>query len=216
MRNIKINLNKMKGDNKFFITFVWGILSTLIFILQSVLISDGQYNSKKFKETIKNWKNTPILDISIYSDEKYYKEKDSIKIGSTKLYLRKMDKKYNYPHLLVRSKNLVSKKVCGKDNNGNDIYFPAYEECPINYLEIKNDCDPINFKCIRISSGEYLVYSNKFNSKNIIVNVSISRSDDLVYDNYIGINNTDINDISDKMENLLSITSKLKKKIFLL
>ena len=79
-------------------------------------------------------------------------------------------------------------------------------------MKIKNDCDSINFNCIPISSGEYLVYSNKFNSKNIILNVSISRYDDLVYDYYIGINNTDINDISDKMENLLSITSKFKKK----
>ena len=83
----------MGENNKYYVSFIWGILSLTIFILQCILIAKGQYKSKEFKEVIKNWKNTPILDISIYSDEKYYKEKDSIKIGSTKLYLRKMEKK---------------------------------------------------------------------------------------------------------------------------
>ena len=202
----------MNQKNKYIISFIWGIISFIVFILQSILTSNGQYKSKDFKEIIENWKKIPILDISIYSDEKYFKEKDSITIGSTHLYLRKMDKKYNYAKLLLRSKNLVSKQICGKDTNGNDIYFPAYETCPINYMKIDYSCDSSIYNCIDISSGIYLVYSNKFIQNEIVVNISNYDSYEINYNGYIGINYYDINDISDKMENLLSISSKFKKK----
>ena len=189
------------------------IISFIVTILQIVIFSrHKQYNSKDFIEIIKNWKNIPILDISIYSYEKNFKEKDSITIGSTYLYIRKMDKKYNYAKLLIRSKNLVSKKICGKDSNGNDIYFPAYEECPINYLKIDYSCDSSIYNCIAISRGVYLVYSNKFIENKIIVNISNYNSYNINYSSYIGINYNDINDISDKMENILSIPSKFKNK----
>ena len=69
------------SDNLKIIFFSF-IISFIVTILQIVIFSrHKQYNSKDFIEIIKNWKNIPILDISIYSYEKNFKEKDSITIG---------------------------------------------------------------------------------------------------------------------------------------
>ena len=45
-----------------------------------------------------------------------------------------MNKKITYLYLL-NQENKKDTKVCGYDSEGNKVYFPSNEHCPINYIE---------------------------------------------------------------------------------
>ena len=194
----------MKIENKIILLFIYGIFSLIIFIIQCKHSSEGQYSSEKLKEYINNWKLNPIIDISDSSNHYGYSEKDYSIIKGKKIYFKRM-KNYNFAKIKVQEKNLINPQICGTDELKNDILFPYYEECPINYLVIKKSCDSQIKKCIKLGDDDYLIYSNQKIENKIIVEVK-----DESPTGYLGINKN--NNIPSNFENIVLIPKKLKIK----
>ena len=88
-------------------------------------------------------------------------------------------KSYSYNYLNVfNSKN---KKVCGKDSQNNDLYFPEEEECPINDIYISTQNITMeDYNKIMLNSGSlYLYYTNKNTEGKILIDLKISGTDGL-------------------------------------
>ena len=66
-------------------------------------------------------------------------------------------------------------KICGKDNYGNNLYFPNYEDCPINkiYFSDKNEYLQ-GYKKINLNNGRYLYYTNESVEDKIIIDIRIA------------------------------------------
>ena len=150
----------------------------LLFRIIRILIEKKEY--KKLNEYINNWEKNPIVDISTnYSKNGFNDENDYFIINSTKLYIKRTKKKYIYPILI--NKIFTNIKVCGKIDNIY-IYFPKYEKCPINYLNLTNYCIS-NSTCIQIDSNLFLYYSNSEIDNEIYVDISFDK--ELKYNSYI-------------------------------
>jgi hypothetical protein len=58
-------------------------------------------------------------------------------------YLTRMNSDFTYPKLFsTYDKKTKDRKLCGLDSNGNKIYFPSNEYCPINYIEFTSSPKP--------------------------------------------------------------------------
>ena len=115
-----------------------------------------------------NSKLNSISSISINDyDDSYTNE-----LNWRNIKIRYKTNKYNYYD--IYSNNNDNSKICGKDLQDNDLYFPKNVECPVNdiflskynYSSVYND-----YTQIRLSDG-YLYYTNK-NIKGKIVTAII-------------------------------------------
>ena len=100
-----------------------------------------------------------------------------------KLYIKRTKKQYIYTILI--NKIFTNRKVCGKID-GIYIYFPKYEKCPINYLNLSNYCNS-NSTCIQIDTNLFLYYSNSEIDNEIYVDISFDK--ELKYNSYIAKKN---------------------------
>ena len=120
----------------------------LLFILQIILCFSYQFDSKDLNNLISNWKKSPIVNFSNNFNEEGYQKDDFITIKGKEIYVKRMNKKYNYLYLKVR-KIKYSLKICGSDSINQPIFFRNDEECPINYINDKNDtCDSTKNNCL--------------------------------------------------------------------
>ena len=166
-------------------------ISEIVFFLVTFFLTIFLYRSNQFKDGIlgdlsHNWKLSPIKKISRGSSEDnnenknlgfYKKEKKPInKWRNTELKIETMDSKYTYYNVYSERENTNNKKLCGTDNEGNDLYFPLDVDCPLNYLEIKDENE--SFYCknpIKLTNNKYLHYSNQYTEGKIIVELQISQ-----------------------------------------
>ena len=138
----------------------------------------------KKKEYIQ-WDKKLITDISIQKEkykEQKFDESDSSKpmqfySNSRKevyiwneysIYAYKRSFDYNYMKLrtLKNKQSKIETKICGKDFYNNPIYYPIYEKCPINFIEISELSTPslnrnYNFTTFKIGN-KYLHYTNEY------------------------------------------------------
>ena len=80
----------------------------------------------------------------------------------------KIERLNNYDYInIFQNKN---GKICGKDNYGNNLYFPNDVDCPINkiYFSDKNE-DLIGYEKIGLNDGNYLYYTNESIKEKIII-----------------------------------------------
>ena len=98
----------------------------LLFILQIILCFSYQFDSNDLNNLISNWKKSPIVNFSNNFNEEGYQKDDFITIKGKEIYVKRMNKKYNYLYLKVR-KIKHSLKICGSDSNNNSIYFKKNE-----------------------------------------------------------------------------------------
>ena len=199
----------MKIEYKIILLCIYGVCSFIIFVIQCIHSSKGQFSSKDLKEKINNWKLNPIIDISLSPKSKGYSENDYSTYNGFKIYFKRM-KHYNFAKLKVQEKKLINSQVCGKtEDYENDIVFPNYENCPINHLNISQSCNESEFNCIPLGN-EYIAYSNKKIKQKIIVEVDF---DVLSPIGYISLEND--KNIPSNFENIFKIPQKLKiKNIF--
>ena len=173
----------------------------MLFIFQIILCSLYQIDSKNLNELISNWKKTPILNFSNNSSEEGYNKNDYIIIKGEKIFVKRMEKKYNYVYLKSRGHKMEnSLKKCGNDYFNNIIYFKKNEECPINYINLKNvSCGENEKNCLNILSssinysnnntnGEIIIDINSTNENNLSISY-ISNSNNYIYNNYESIFN---------------------------
>ena len=119
-----------------FIFLKIGLLVLFIsFILQCILCGSNSFKSINF--LISNWKKTPIIGLSLSKNNEGYNEDDYFKINSTKIYIKRMNKKYNFLYLKSRNFGKFYYKTYKKC--GNYTYFKVNEECPINYIKFKKE-----------------------------------------------------------------------------
>ena len=182
------------------------ILSGLILIpviLSGIGLMYNPFNNNSFYNDLKkNYEMSPITEIEISrsstiknsKDSSYFNPKVPYRLGiieksdKKKLYLTewkknsfyvsRMDKKYTYPKI-TRIKNNNNNKICGKDSNGNNLYFPKNEACPINYIEFTNSEKPTkeyNFITKKIDQSTYMHYTNEYIEGEILVHLRISNN----------------------------------------
>ena len=162
------------------------IFFIIILIFQIILIFfQIFYDDYIEKEEYKYWNKNLISEINVkktgYVQQKfdeldsskpinfYYSDNPEVYIWNNhSFYAYRRSKEYNYIKLrtLKDEEKDIKTKICGKDFYGNDLYFPIYEKCPINFIEISNS--PIsslpsnyNIKTKQLDN-KYLHYSNDY------------------------------------------------------
>ena len=87
---------------------------------------------------------------------------------------------YEYDYFDI-SKKSDNSKICGKDSQGNDLYFPKDVECPINDIFVsKVDSNDPDYTKVQLNNeGEYLYYTNKKTTGKILIALISTFSDSL-------------------------------------
>ena len=153
----------------------------------------------KNKEYIQ-WDKKLITDISIKKvklEEQEFDESDSSKpikfyYNSKKevyiwneysFYAYKRSFEYNYMKLITlnNKQSNIETKICGKDFYNNSIYYPIYEKCPINFIEISELSTPslkgnYNFTTFKIGN-KYLHYTNEYIDGYLFYGIEIANYD---------------------------------------
>ena len=113
-----------------------------------------------------------------------------------------MNKKYNYLYLKLREiKHPL--KICGSDSINQPIFFRNDEECPINYINDKNDtCDSTKSNCLFSN----ISYSNQNINGLIAIDINTT-NDNFEIISYISKPN---NYIYNNYENIFTIKSRIK------
>ena len=129
---------------------------------------------------LSNWKFHPIKSISseIKEEEKinyskYFssgRNKNSIEWKNIILNLERFD---DYDYFNIYSNK--TGRICGKDNFGNNLYFPKDVDCPINEIFISQYyLYTTDYDQIKISDNEYLYYTNQNTQGNIIIDLGVN------------------------------------------
>ena len=202
--NLKI-IKKMEINAKILLLVYFGIFSLIIFVIQCIHISKGQFSSKDLKDHIENWKLNPIIEISDSPSLDGYSENDYSEYNGNIIYFKRM-KHYNYAKIKIQEKNLINPQICGTDNSGKDIYFPSYETCPINYLAEVDSCNSSIENCIEVKEGKkYITYSNNYTNNTLFVKLNDT--------NITGYHSLEKNSfVPSNFENIFEIPKKLKIK----
>ena len=138
-----------------------------IFAIFDILNDNKIY--KIYNQIIYNWNMHPIKSIRGYDSNDYFN------LDSILLNIVKMD---DYDYIKIYSNK--NGKICGKDNFGNNLYFPKNEECPINKIYIsKIDENIPGYNKIKINGDmnndvKYLYFTNQFIEGKIIIDLNIN------------------------------------------
>ena len=143
------------------------ITEIIVFLVIMLLLLRMYLEEKTLREYKRNWEIPPILDI--FNQTEGENENDYFTINKTKFYIKRTKSKYNYPSMMISS-NYDNYKICGKDDQGNNFYFPKYEKCPINNIILTSSCISKD-NCFPIPDKMYLEYSNENYNKPLIINV---------------------------------------------
>ena len=99
---------------------------------------------------------------------------------------------YYYPNFAGFSHKKENNKICGKDSQGNILYFPKNEECPINFIALStsnNFCDSLNINCKyqSLKDNNYLVTSTENINGEILTQLRINYNNDICADSSIDL-----------------------------
>lgn len=158
------------------------IFSLIIFEL--IMLSLFEYLTdrditKKYNYIIYNWDANPIKSIQITGHDDYELAKINTKKNTYKFYNWKSRKfkierleNFNYINLYGNENT----KKCGRDSEGNYLYFPENIECPINDIFISNSIDfdnYDNYTIIILEQNKYLLYTNKNTEGKILIDLRV-------------------------------------------
>ena len=191
----------MEIDAKFIFLIIGLVLLLISFILQCILC--GLTSFKSIKDLIPNWKKIPIIGFSLSNNDEGFNKNDYFQINSTKIYIKRMDEKYNLLYLNSRTKNQNYEKKCG-----NNIYFKEIEECPINYVNLSKEYEPNEkYITLNISDSVFFEFSNDYINNKIIVDIYYNKSsNNLKIENYY----SDCEFSTKDGQMVISINSRLK------
>lgn len=183
------------------------LIYLLIFI--SINLFKVEYGDPPYNYLTKNWLNSPIKEIEIlnepentnikeYNNQKnlgFFKsgsQKKDLNIFKGKFFKIKTYNPYYYPNFVGYSQKKENNKKCGKDSQGNILYFPKDKECPLNFILITtnvNICENKNINCRyqRLNDNEYLVTSNENIDGIIITQIRINYENKICLDSSVDI-----------------------------
>ena len=157
-----------------------------------------------FSKINKNLIKTDFIPNEYLTNDLYFNKWES------KNFILNRSKNYEYKRLFSNKKNLT--KICGTDNNGNNLYFPINENCPLNFIEITNKKTPsLNFsyyETIKLNNNKYLHYSNQNIKGKIIVQLRVGGNNKNYKNNLCLEKDSSIFNFNFIIENLLSIKNK--------
>ena len=85
-------------------------------------------------------------------------------------YSLKIERLTDYNYINIYSSN--NSKLCGKDNLGNNLYFPEDIDCPINDIFIsKNDESIPGYSKLVLDYNNYLYYTNKATEGKLLIDL---------------------------------------------
>ena len=146
----------------------------IIFLISKFIIEifDIINDSKIFPiydNIIYNWNINPIKNIYLNNNSSKVLESYLLWKGNN-LKLERLNE-FNYINIYSSSYS----KLCGKDNLGNNLYFPENIDCPINDIFFSKSNDNIpGYTKIKLNNDNYLYYTNQSNSGKIIIDLRIS------------------------------------------
>ena len=166
------------------------IMIILTFIFSTILYSSNQFKDGVLKDLSNNWNMNPISKISKNSNSNSINNKLNNHLGmypnNNNGFIKKWRKtdleietleSYNYYNVYNNNDNSLMK--CGKDDEGNYLYFPKeIKECPINFIEITDNNKKPSFEPsenITLNDNKYLYFSNKNTEGKILVQLQISQ-----------------------------------------
>jgi len=166
----------------FYVGFIILIIYIILFILE--LINDSKIK-KIYNNMIYNWNSNPIKSIKsieLIEDKNEYYELAKIKTNKNNYSFYSWKNKYfrvekltdyDYNNIYINEKG----KLCGKDSNGNNLYFPENINCPINeiYFSISDLNDPY-LKQLKIDDNYYLYFTNTNIEGKIVVDIRAGSS----------------------------------------
>ena len=121
---------------------------------------------------IYNWELNPFKSIEVIQNEE---SKYNFKWGNNIFKIEKFEN-FNYIDLYQNGDG----KICGKDNYGNNLYFPENSECPINDIFISNSNQNLSgYKKFKLNETSYLYYTNQYIEGKIMVDLRISQNSEI-------------------------------------
>ena len=148
------------------------------------LINDSKIK-KIYDNMIYNWNSNPIKSIEIIDENKNENyELAKIKTNKNKYSFYSWRNKYfkvekltdyDYNNIYISEKG----KLCGKDSNGNNLYFPENIGCPINKLFYSFDdfyYPYSDYTKLKLDENYFLYYSNNFIDERIVVDIKAGSS----------------------------------------
>ena len=158
-----------------------------------------------------NWELNSITSISISNNPEF--GYSNIEKGWKNIFIEYKTNEYNYYNISTNNKDDL--KICGKDSQDNDLYFPKDVECPVNDIFISkfdsNEYDGYTKLKLSDEAG-YLYYTNKKTRGKVVTSIIVGTNDPLkIYSgsNYLR-DDDDRNNYNDYFENN---ENKDKKKI---
>lgn len=129
--------------------------------------------------------------------------------GGNRLIFKQND--YNY--FDVAKRNDGDTKICGKDSQDNDLYFPNDVECPINDIFISPTSSTYEgYTKVELSSGsKYLYYTNKKTTGRIVIKLIETSSENITID--IGLSYDEYKKITEKKD-LMEKIKRFKSMYF--
>ena len=125
-----------------------------------------------------NWEQNSISSISISASSD-----SNTKVFNWKnVNIKYKMNEFNYYD--IHTNNNDDAKICGKDSQDNDLYFPKDVECPVNDIFIsKFDSDEYeNYTKIKLSDeAGYLYYTNKKTTGKIVVSIIANETEPKIY-----------------------------------
>ena len=143
--------------------FISKFIFEIFDFLNDVKIIDSSNN------LIYNWKNSPIKSISL-SNTAGDENKFNVKWKGFIFQIERL-KDFNYMNIYSNNYN----QLCGKDNYGNNLYFPQYIDCPINDIFISGAKeDLIGYTKLKLNDTFYLYYTNQLKEGKILIDLRTS------------------------------------------
>ena len=146
----------------FYATYFIAVIILSIFDYINDLKINAGYNN-----LIYNWELNPFKSIEVVQNEE---SKYAFKWRNNIFKIEKFED-LNYIDLYQNNNG----KICGKDDYGNNLYFPEDSECPINNIYISNSNEDLtDYKKLKLNETSYLYYTNQNTEGKIIVDLRIS------------------------------------------
>ena len=198
------------------------VIHVYLIIFISINLFKTEFNDPPYNYLSRNWLNSPIKEIEIldnpektnikeYDNQKnlgFFKSdstKQDLNVFMGKFFKIKKYEPYYYPNFVGYSKKKRNNKICGKDSQGNILYFPKDEECPINLIMITKDdtyCNSLKIDCkyALLNDSYYLVTSNQNISGEIITQLRINYNNEICADSSVDLTFNNLLDNSNKYE----------------
>ena len=167
--DFSVNEYKIKGEFIYFFGFLFFLPLYIVYFALAIfdILNDNKIKHA-YNKLIYNWNMSPVSSIHLTDEYDY----SNYRLGWKKNYFKfEKIKDFNYINIFSNKNG----KICGKDNYGNNLYFPENKECPINNIFVSEKNENLNgYTKLELFNGEFLYYTNEYIEGKIVINFMIN------------------------------------------